>query len=486
MTDSSSTVLHIISIIFLIYGVVISVGYALISIFSILEIKDYKRKNNYEDENALLQAEDLPSVSILAPAYNEGLNIVENVRSLVTINYPSVEIIIINDGSSDHTLDFLITEYELEKVNTMYYDAIKTKKIRGIYKSRNKAYKHLTVIDKVNGGKSDALNAGINVCTHKLICCIDVDCILEDNAMIKLVKPFLNNQRKVIASGGVIRVANSCVIEDGKIVEVKLPEKFIARVQILEYFRAFLMGRMAWSKVDGLLIISGAFGMFDKEVVIDCGGYNTKTVGEDMELLVRMRRLMLERKTKYSVGFIPDPLCWTEVPQDWKVLRRQRNRWARGTAETLWIHRKMLLNPKYKVLGLLSIPYWFLFEWLAPIIEFLGLLLFVFLWVYYDINWMYFLTFFAVVYSFAILFSVMSLFFEEYSFQQYKKPKAIVRLLLTAFLEPILFHPVVTWSAILGNLDLLRGKKNWGEMTRSGFTNSVKKKKEKRMEYRSS
>ncbi|MFN4764172.1 glycosyltransferase family 2 protein [Gillisia sp. Q332] len=478
MGSSLHQITEIASWLFLIYGSIICTGYLFSAVFSLIEIRDYKRRNNFVDETAMLQSLNLPAISILAPAYNEGLNIVENVRSLLTINYPSFEIVIINDGSKDDSLKKLIEEYELEKRDVLHHSFIPTKTIRGIYKSRNKAFKNLTVVDKENGGKADALNTGINICKNSIICCIDVDCILEHDAMLKLIKPFLNNEKKVIASGGVIRVANSCVIEDGRIIEVKLPKKFIARVQVLEYFRAFLMGRMAWSRVDGLLLISGAFGMFDKPTVIEAGGYNTKTVGEDMELLVRMRRMMREKNVPYTVGFVPDPLCWTEVPQSWKVLQSQRNRWTRGTAETLWIHKKMLFNPKYKILGMLSTPFWFFFEWLAPLFEFLGILFFLFLLLFNQINWIIFLTFFLAIYSFAFLFSVTALFFEEYSFQQYTKPKYIFRLIGTALLEPLLYHPVIMWSAVMGNFDLIRGKKKWGVMTRAGLTNPVKKNKD--------
>ncbi len=468
---------EIASWLFLIYGSIISSGYLFTAIFSLIEIRDYKRRNNFEDDIALLQSLNLPAISILAPAFNEGLNIVENVRSLLTINYPSFEIVIINDGSSDNSMELLFAEYELEKKDILYHNFVETKDIKGIYKSKNKAFKNLTVVDKENGGKADALNTGINICQNSVICCIDVDCILENDAMLKLIKPFLNNGNKVIASGGVIRVANSCVIEDGRIIEVKLPDSFVARVQVLEYFRAFLMGRMAWSRVDGLLLISGAFGMFDKQIVIEAGGYNTNTVGEDMELLVRMRRMMQERKIPYTVGFVPDPLCWTEVPQTWKVLQRQRNRWTRGTAETLWMHKKMMFNPKYKILGMLSTPFWFFFEWLAPLIEFTGILFFIILLILGQVSWEVFLTFFLAVYSFAILFSVTALFFEEYSFQQYKKPSYIIRLIGTAMLEPIIYHPIVMWSAVMGNFDLLRGKNSWGVMNRAGLSNPSKKKK---------
>lgn len=460
---------------FLAYGVLICSGYIFAAVFSFMEIKEYKRSYNLPNEIAMLQSANLPAISVLAPAYNEEANVVENVRSLITVNYPTYEIVVINDGSKDGTLSRLIETFQMIKDNTLTYSYISTKEVRGVYKSQVKAFKNLTVIDKVNGGKADALNVGINICRHDIVCCIDVDCILEKDAMLKLIKPFLNVERKVIASGGVIRVANSCIIEDGRIIEVRLPEKFVARAQVVEYFRAFLMGRMAWSRLNGLLLISGAFGMFDKQIVIEAGGYNHNTVGEDMELLVRMRRVMHEKNVPYTVGFIPDPLCWTEVPQTWSVLKRQRNRWTRGTIETLKLHRKMLYNRKYGILGMLSMPYWLFFEWLAPIIEFTGILLFFILVVLGKIDWQMFTVFFVVIYTFSILYSITALFFEEYSFQQYKKPKYMFKLLGTALLEPLIYHPYVMWAAIMGNIDLIRGKKTWGAMQRTGLGNPRKK-----------
>ncbi|WP_241077809.1 glycosyltransferase family 2 protein [Flavimarina sp. Hel_I_48] len=461
--------IDIASWLFLAYGMIMSFGYIFSSVFSLIELKDYKRRYNFKDEIGLLQSAHLPKISLLAPAYNEEANVIENVKSLLTLDYPAYEIIIINDGSSDDTLAKLVQHFDLYLDKDLQFKHVPSKNIKGLYVSKNKAYKNLKVVDKFNGGKSDALNSGINSSKHDIICCIDVDCILERDALLKLIKPFLNNTKKVIASGGIIRVANSCVVEDGRITEVCLPKSFVARAQILEYFRAFLMGRMAWSRVDGLLLISGAFGMFDKATVIEAGGYNHETVGEDMELLVRMRRLMRKKNVPYKVGFVPDPLCWTEVPQTWKILYRQRNRWTRGTIETLSIHKKMIFNPKYGILGLLSTPYWVFFEWLAPIIEFFGILFFLFLFIFGQINWSVFFIFFGVVYSFSILFSITALFFEEFTFQQYKKPQDMLKLLGTAMLEPLIYHPFVMWSAVRGNIDLLMGKDSWGKMTRTGF-----------------
>jgi cellulose synthase/poly-beta-1,6-N-acetylglucosamine synthase-like glycosyltransferase len=462
--------IEISSWLFLTYAFLISSGYLFAAIFSFLQIKSYK--NTYSlphEEVALLQSASLPGISILAPAYNEEISIVANVKSMLTLSYPNYEIVIINDGSTDATLQQLIDTYEMMPVDHIPINDLDTKEIKAIYKSRHKSFGKLTVIDKENGGKSDALNAGINICLNEIICCIDVDCVLEHDALLKLVKPFLNNDKKVIASGGIIRIANSCVVEDGKITEICLPDKFIARVQILEYFRAFLMGRMAWARLDGLLLISGAFGMFDKKTVLEAGGYSTKTVGEDMELLVRMRRMMQERKEEYIVGFVPNPLCWTEVPQTLKVLYRQRNRWTRGTIETLWTHRKMLFNPKYKVLGLLSTPYWLFFEWMAPLIEFIGFVFIIVLVALGELHWIVFLSFFLVAYTFSVLYSITAIFFEEYSFQQYKKPKDILVLIGTALIEPLFYHPYVMWCSVRGNYDLITGKRNWGVMHRRGF-----------------
>jgi poly-beta-1,6-N-acetyl-D-glucosamine synthase len=396
------------------------------------------------------------------------------VRSLLALHYNNYEVIIVNDGSKDHTMDLLVEAYELEKVEWILHEHIKTKHVRGIYKAKNPAYQKLIVVDKDNGGKADALNVGINVSSNKYIACIDVDCVLESDALLKLVKPFMEERDQVIATGGVIRIANSCEIEDGRLIKVQVPDKFIARIQVLEYFRAFLMGRMAWAQVNGLLLISGAFGMFHKATVIKAGGYNHDTVGEDMELLVRMRRMMYDENKPCKVAFIPDPLCWTEAPQTWNILGKQRNRWTRGTAETLMLHRKMILNRKYGIIGMISLPAWILFEWLAPLIEFTGLIFFVFLALMGFTNWTYFFSFIGLVYSFTIMISVFAILFEERSYQQYKKPMHMLKLVVSALIEPFIYHPFTVWAAVKGNYDLLTGKKSWGEMTRAGFAQKKK------------
>lgn len=455
------------------FALAVMLSYVFLAFFSALEMKSYMRKNSFIDYRDILVSPHAPSVSILAPAFNEEETIVDNVKSIMSLHYGNFEVIIINDGSKDSSLEKLINAYDLVKVDFCVNHQIKTKKLRGIYKSKNSSYSKLIVIDKENGGKPDALNLGINVSSKELILCVDVDCVIEQDALLKMVKPFLEEKRKVIATGGVVRIANSCEIVDGRLTKVNMPTSLLPRFQVLEYIRAFLMGRMAWSRLNGLLIISGAMGLFDKEVVIKCGGYSCDTVGEDMELVIRMRRYMHDNNLKYQVVYIPDPLCWTESPSDLKILGRQRNRWTRGNMEALWMHKDLFFNPKYGVLGFLSYPYWLFFEWLSPILEFLGIVILILLAVSGKINWEYSLILFSMVYCFSILLSTMAVLFEERSYNQYTSGWAIFKLLIIAFVEPLFYHPLTIYWAVRGNIDKLSGKKTWGSMQRKGFkTNS--------------
>lgn len=477
MSVIGDIIFFIVNTLVLIYAVTIAFCYLCLAFISMWEMRTYMHKNYFVDYRFILSSPFAPGISLIAPAYNEGLTIIDNVKSLLSIMYNNYEVIIINDGSKDDTLSKMIAAFDLVKVPYDLQNHIHTKPVRGVYKSRNLAFKKLMVVDKENGGKADALNVGLNISAKDLVACIDVDCIIEPDALLKMVKPFLEEPVEVIASGGVVRIANSCVVEEGRLIEVRLPQNIVARFQVLEYMRAFLLGRMAWAKLNGLLLISGAFGLFKRDIAIKAGGYNHKTVGEDMELVVRMRAYMHEHRRKYKVSYIPDPLCWTEAPANYTILGRQRNRWARGTFETLKIHRRIFFNPRYGVIGMLSYPFWFFFEWLAPFVEFFGLAFFLILVILGKVNWVFFLTLLLAVYVFAIFISMCSLLAEEMSFFKYTAKREVGKMMLTALIEPFWFHPRVVWWSIKGNYDLIKGKKSWGEMTRQGFVQSKKKEK---------
>lgn len=452
------------------YAVGVMSSYLVLAYLSYKELQSYLKRHGFINYDILLSSRYAPDLTLIAPAYNEGLTIEENVKSLLSLNYNNYKVIIVNDGSKDNSMDLLIKSYNLVRSEAIYDEIIPTKAVKGIYKSQNNAFRKLIVVDKENGGKADALNVGINIAQSAYVVCIDVDCILDKDALLKLAKPFLEQGRKrVIATGGVVRIANQCVIKDGRLISVNVPQKMLPRIQVLEYLRAFLLGRMAWERLDGLLLISGAFGAFDREIVLAVGGYNTKTVGEDMELVVRMRRFMHENKTPYTVKYIPDPLCWTEAPEDFSIFKKQRSRWMRGTMETLWLHKKMFFNPKYRLMGMISVPYWTFFEFLAPFIEILGLIItaiFIYLGL---LDWGFFFLLLFFVYFFSVSFSILALLAEELTYHKYPRVKDFIKLLIGVLVEPFYYHPLAVYGALLGYYQKIVGIKGWGEMTRKGF-----------------
>jgi cellulose synthase/poly-beta-1,6-N-acetylglucosamine synthase-like glycosyltransferase len=455
---------------FLLYSLAVLLIYSWIGIYAYGAVIKYKNENKFTDYNLIVTNKNAPKFSLIAPAYNEGMTIVDNVRSLLSLYYHNLEIIIVNDGSKDDSIEKLIAVYDLEKVSFFIQGNIETKAVKGVYKSKNAAFKKLLVVDKENGGKADALNVGVNISSGQYIVCIDVDCILEQDALLKLAKPFLEqSEKRVIACGGIIRLANNCQIDNGKVTDINLPKTWLGRTQALEYIRAFVLGRMAWSRASGLILISGAFGAFDKEIVLACGGYDKNTVGEDMELVVRMRRYMEENKQPYEVVNIPDPLCWTEAPESKTVLKKQRNRWMRGTMETLWKHRSLMFNPKYGKLGMVSMPYWFFFEFLGPLVEFLGYIVFFIFLFLGIINWSFFIALFALVIFSGILYSIYAILVDLLGYQVYTKRKDLNTLIITAILEPFYFHPIVVKAGVQGAIDYFKNQHSWGEMTRQGF-----------------
>nr|WKN39336.1 glycosyltransferase [Tunicatimonas sp. TK19036] len=453
-----------------IYTLVLGGFSIFLAIVGLIETRGYLKRSRFEDHQALLSSPFAPRISLIVPMYNEGQTIIDSVRSLLSLQYNNYEVIVVNDGSTDESLRKLIQYFQLVPTYLESNYQLPTKTVGCIYKSRHKVFNKLVVIDKANGGKADALNAGLNHAQSDLVATMDADSIISPDALLKMVKPFLQQDKRVIATGSIVRIANSCTIEDGSLVDVQLPTSLLARFQALEYIRVFLLSRLGWSRLNGLLLISGAFGLFDREIAMKAGGYYTKTVGEDMELTVRMRRYMHDHKLEYKVVYIPDPLCWTEAPTSLSQLSRQRNRWARGTAETLIKHRGLLFNPKYGRMGLLSYPYWFCFEYLAPFVETIGLVYFTALVIMNQVQWPYFAFLLTMVYLFSVLLSLVALMAEEFSYHKYRNKSDIAKLILTALLEPIIYHPIVLINALKGNFDLFVGKKSWGEMKRKGFT----------------
>jgi cellulose synthase/poly-beta-1,6-N-acetylglucosamine synthase-like glycosyltransferase len=418
------------------------------------------------DRRRLLRSPLTPPVSVLAPAFNEEANVVDNVRSLLMLDYPLFEVILVNDGSKDATLDRLIAAFGLRLSARSFEHTVPCKPIRGVYESS--LYPNLVVVDKVNGGKADALNSGLNLALYPLFCAIDADSILESDALLRLVRPFLEAPGVTIAAGGVIRIANGCDIRAGRVRKVQLVRRTLPLIQIVEYLRAFLFGRMGWSSGNSLLVISGAFGLFDKRTAVRAGGYATDTVGEDMELVVRMHRHLHDRKQRYRIGFVPDPICWTEVPESLRVLRRQRTRWQRGLIDTLWRHRGMMGRPRYGMVGLVALPGFAVFEMLSPVIELSGYLLLPLLLLlgYLDVSYVAAFMVMSILYS--ILVSILAVLLEDVTFRRYTNPRDMVVLVGAAVLEHLGYRQLTVWWRVRALWEFWRGDLSWGVMERRG------------------
>lgn len=450
------------------YFMLVNVTYATLLIISYREIIRYMRHNTFSNYRVMVQSELTEPVSILAPAYNEELTVVESVKSLLKLNYAKYEVIVINDGSKDRTLENLISEFHLFPSKQIYVEQIPTAPVRGIYRSRHPEFRDLIVVDKENGGKADTLNAGINAARYDYFCAIDADSLLEDDALLRVIKPFMEDDT-VIAAGGIVRIVNGCRVVNGRVVQVGLSDRLLPVFQIVEYFRAFLSGRMAWHGLNALLIISGAFGMFKRSAVIEAGGYATDTVGEDMELVTRLHRRNREKKEPYKVVFVPDPVCWTEVPETLRVLAKQRNRWHRGLLDTLLRHRVMVLNPRYGIVGLGAVPYFLFIELLGPVLELLGYLCVAVMYVMGILNIEMVIVFFIVALFYGVMFSVAAVMLEEISFKRYPKPMDLAYLLAFGVVENFGYRQMTVWWRVRAFVDYFRGVQSWGEMQRRGF-----------------
>lgn len=456
------------------YCLAISSIYLFLLLVSFFHVKEQERLWQAKSETFLFKKNMLPSVSIIAPAYNEEKTIIESVNSLLNLKYPDYELIIVNDGSKDRTLQVLIDHFALSRVDYLIEPRLKTQRIKGIY--MNRSLPGLIVVDKENGGKADSLNAGINVSCKEYFCGIDADSLLESDALLKLASMVLDEDVEVSALGGNVLPINGCRVERGKVVEVGVPQNPLARFQTMEYLRAFMAGRLGWSKLGSLLIISGAFGLFRKERVIDIGGYLTRseryakdTVGEDMELVVRINRLMREKGLGYRIFYSFNANCWTEVPEDMKSLKRQRYRWHRGLIEILSFHKNILFNWRYGRIGLAAMPYFLIFEAFGPLIEVQGYIMVLVAYLLGLLNVHVAVLLFIANVLLGILISLSSLFIAERNLKALRAGD-IGTLVLYAFLENFGPRQLISFWRFGGTIDMLRKPRGWGKPERKGFS----------------
>ncbi|MGE7977210.1 glycosyltransferase family 2 protein [Psychrobacillus sp. NPDC093200] len=454
--------------IILFYMLIVILTYSIMLLMAFHQLRKQSKLDKDELDDDYIDVIYSKPVSIIVPAYNEEAGVIDSIHSLLSLRYPQTEIIVVNDGSTDTTQHKVIEQFKMKKIKKIIRDQLATEPILDIYQSD--IHPNLLLVNKKNGGKADALNAGINVARYPYFCSIDGDSILEETSLLRVMKPIILSNGEVIATGGNIRIANGSDIQLGSIFKTGLSDNFLVVMQVVEYLRAFLMGRIALSKFNLVLIISGAFSVFSKQWVIEAGGYSKHNIGEDMELVVKLHRLLKERNSKKRIEFVPDPVCWTEAPQDLATLRKQRRRWHQGLITSLWKHRKMTFNPKYGGIGMISFPYFWIVECLGPIIELGG---YVYIIVAFFLGDIYFeiailLSLLFVVYG--AIFSVLSILLEAWSTNTFPKVRDVFRLIVISLTEIFWYKPLTLFWRCEGIVHFMLGKNVWGTMQRKGLS----------------
>ena len=431
------------------------------------ELHKHSKADDTESAWDMLISDVATPVSILVPAYNEQATIVDNVRSMLMLQYPDLEIIVVNDGSSDATLQLLIEAFSLKPVVRAHELRLNHAPVRGVYASPT--YPGLLIIDKQNGrSKADAINAGINFARNPLFCVVDADSLLETESLLRTVRPFMENPDGMVAVGGTVRVLNGCKVSHGQVVEVGLPRRFIPLVQSLEYIRAFLVTRLAWSHWGMLSIISGAFGVFRRDLALEIGGFDAGSHGEDYDFIVRLHRHMRNKKQPYEMRYVPEPVCWTEAPEDLKTLSAQRRRWQRGAMQVLASNMRMVGNPRYGRFGLVGLTHNVLIDIVAPIAEIAGYILLPLFFLLGAINAAFIFAFVGLFILFGVFYSVMALILEEMELKRTPNASDLLRIGLIAVIENFGYRQLNSIWRIRGLWEFLTGNHSWGEMRRKG------------------
>jgi len=433
---------------FLSYFVLMILCYLALDLLSLSGLRAYMDRQSMDDLPMFFSGFE-PPVSVLVPAYNEASTIATSLRSLLQLHYPEYEIIVVNDGSKDDTLEVLKREFDLVPCTVAWCIQIGSKPVRGVYMSRK--HENLRVVDKENGGKADSLNAGIDHSLYPLFCAVDADSILQRDSLRRVVRPFMEDPL-CVAAGGTVRIANGCEVRSGFLTRVGLPTHMLPLLQIVEYLRAFLFGRLGWDPLNGLLIISGAFGLFKRSAVVAAGGYRTDTIGEDMEIVVRLQRKLREARTPFRIHFLPDPICWTDAPEDLKTLANQRTRWQRGLCESLAFNKRLLFSQGGGAAGWLAFPFMLLFEGLGPVVELVGLTFMIAAGITGLVSLKVMFAFLFVAFAAGLFLSVTALLLEEMSFHLYLRPRHLATLLAAALIENLGYRQLSVWWRIKGML----------------------------------
>jgi cellulose synthase/poly-beta-1,6-N-acetylglucosamine synthase-like glycosyltransferase len=442
-----------------IYYGIFNLLYSLLLAISLLVILRYIKRIKYIPFADYRNSPKTPPISLIIPAFNEEKVIIRTIRFALAVDYSAFEVIVINDGSTDKTLETILDVFQLNKIDLVHRNFLKTKPVRGFY--YNPEIPNLLLVDKERANKADALNSGVNVSRSPYFCSVDADSLLDKESLIRLITPILESNVPVVACGGVVRVLNGVTLQNTTIKDVNLPRKALPVFQIVEYLRAFLFGRVGWDVVNSLLILSGAFTLFNKAAVLEVGGFRPRNITEDMEIIVRLHRYYLKNKKPYLIKFVSDPICWTEVPEKIRMLGRQRRRWQLGLMQTIFQHKSMIFNPRYGKIGMLVIPYYVLFEMFGPLVEILGYIIVPLAYLFGVLNFEFMILFLVLAIFFGIFLSTVGIFLEEVTYRRYPKWSNLFRLLLFGVVENFGYRQMNSFWRTQALFQYVFGKRKW-------------------------
>jgi cellulose synthase/poly-beta-1,6-N-acetylglucosamine synthase-like glycosyltransferase len=472
MHDFLVKLVYYADIVFLLYFVAANLGYTVLMVLSLYSVSlhaKYAARKPYRD---LADSPVTPPVAIVIAAYNEEAGIVQTVLSLMRLNYPEKELIVIDDGSTDSTLDLLIHRFQLHRMDLIFRESLKSGQPLACYHNPN--FPELTLVAMSHGGKSRALNAGINVARSPYFCTVDADCIIERDALLRLMAPVLQFKETVVVSGGIVRIANGCALRDGRLAKVGLPGSWLELCQVVEYIRTFLFGRPGWNMLNANFIASGAFCVLHRESVIKAKGFSSDTVTEDIDMIARVRRCLTQEKRKFKVLFTSDPICWTEGPRNLGMLARQRRRWQLGMTQTLIRNRDMIFNPDYGSTGMLSMPFHLFMETCGCVVEAVGTIVLIPIsLIVLRTPLTMFLLFLLLAVAYGTLLSMGSVVLEEITLRRYPRLRDVMTLMAFSVVENIGYRQIVTFFKAFGVLQSFRRKRSWEVVKHEGISEAA-------------
>jgi cellulose synthase/poly-beta-1,6-N-acetylglucosamine synthase-like glycosyltransferase len=458
--------MNMFTVVIVAYFFVANGTYTLLMLISLAYTWIHTRRLTYQNLDEIQDSPVTPPVTIIIPAWNEQEIVVNSVRSILKTDYPGMEVFVVDDGSTDGTLQRLVYAFDLVKMDLIFRPRMATHAVKDCY--ANPEIPNLLVISKENGGKPDALNVGISMCRTPYFCTLDADCILERDALLRLMRPIIRSPENTVASGGIIRILNGCEVRDGQVARVGLPSRLVERFQVVEYLRSFLYGRTGWDVMGGTLIVSGAFAVFHRESVIDSGGFGQDTVTEDMDLIVQLHRWALIKGRKIKMVFTSDPVCWTECPSSLANLGRQRRRWQMGLCQTLWKNSEILFNRGYGLVGMVSYPFQLYVEALGAVVEFLGYFLVPLALLFGMVPATLYILFVCLALFYGGFLSIGAVLLEDLTFRRYPGYRDLSVLLLYAFLENIGYRQVILYYRFQGVVRFLAGFRQWEKVIHVG------------------